>query len=88
MTTTAKLAGVVLLSSLALAAAPVSADDAAGYRVTPLKGITLTVGSKRAVSYYTVNADRACSLTLLLADAYSEDRQGRIRTGPGQPDGA
>ena len=74
MTTSAKLAGVVLFSSLALlrGAAPVSADDAAGYRVTPLKGITLTVGSKRAVSYYTVNADKACNLTLLLADAYSE----------------
>jgi hypothetical protein len=72
MTTSAKLAGVALLSSLVLAAAPVSADDATGYRVTPLKGITLTVGSKRAVSYYTVNADNACNLTLLLADAYSE----------------
>ena len=32
----------------------------------------MTVGSKRAVSYYTANAEKACNLTLLLADSYSE----------------
>jgi hypothetical protein len=73
MTTSAKLAGAVLLSSLALlrGAAPVSAGEQTAYHVAPLKGITLAVGSKRAVGYYT-NADKACNLTLLLADAYSE----------------
>ena len=73
MTTSAKLASVVLFSSLAFASgsAPVSAEDA-GYRVAPQQGITLTVGSKRAISYYTTNADKACNLTLLLADAYSD----------------
>ncbi len=69
----AKLTGVVLLSSLALlgGAHVSSAGEAAGYHVAPLKGITLTVGSKRAVGYYT-NADSACHLTLMLADAYSD----------------
>lgn len=71
MTTSAKLASVVLLSSLALlpGTAPASAGQAAAYHVTPLKGITLTVGSKRAVGYYTT-ADNACHLTLMLADPY------------------
>ena len=32
----------------------------------------MKVGSKRAVSYYTANADKACNLTLLLADTYSD----------------
>jgi hypothetical protein len=71
--TSAKLTGVVLLSSLALlrGADVSSAGEAAAYRVAPLKGITLAVGSKRAVGYYT-SADNACNLTLMLADAYSE----------------
>lgn len=74
MTTSAKLAGVMLFSSLAFASgsAGVSAEDAASYHLAPLQGITLKVGSKRAVSYYTANADKGCNLTLLLADAYSE----------------
>ena len=63
----------MLLSSLALlrGADVSSAGEAATYHVAPLKGITLAVGSKRAVGYYT-NADNACNLTLMLADAYSE----------------
>ena len=74
MTTSAKLSGVVLYSGLAFASgsAGVSAEGTASYHVAPLQGITLTVGSKRAVSYYTANAEKACNLTLLLADSYSE----------------
>ena len=74
MTTSAKLSGVVLFSGLAFASgsAGVSAEEAASCHVAPLQGITLTVGSKRAVSYYTANAEKACNLTLLLADSYSE----------------
>ncbi len=73
MTTSAKLAGLVLFSGLAFfhGAAPSAADEAKVFRVTPSQGITLTVGAKRAVGYYTVG-DNACNLTLLLADAYSE----------------
>lgn len=73
MATSAKLASVLLFSGLAFASgsAQVWAGDA-GYRVVPQQGITLTVGSKRAISYYTTNADQACNLTLLLADAYSD----------------
>ena len=71
MTTSAKLAGAMLLTSLALLpGASVSAGETAAYHVAPLKGITLAVGSKRAVGYYT-NADSACHLTLMLADAYT-----------------
>lgn len=72
MTTSAKLASVVLFSGLALLprTAPASAGQAAAYHVTPLKGITLTVGSKRAVGYYTT-AGNACHLTLMLADPYN-----------------
>ncbi len=71
--TSAKLTGAVLLSSLALlgGAHVSSAGEQAAYHVAPLKGITLAVGSKRAVGYYT-NADNACHLTLMLADAYSD----------------
>lgn len=72
MTTSAKLASVVLFSGLALlsGAAGASAGEAAAYHVKPLKGITFAVGSKRAVGYYT-NADNACRLTLMLSDAYT-----------------
>ena len=68
MTTSAKLSGVVLFSGLDFAggSAGVSAEEAASCHVAPLQGITLTVGSKRAVSYYTANAEKACNLTLLL----------------------
>lgn len=73
MTTFAKLAGVLLFSGLALVrgAAPVAAGEQAVTRVAPLGGITLTVGSKRAIGYFT-NDDKSCNLTLMLADAYTE----------------
>jgi hypothetical protein len=73
MTRSAKLTGIVLLSGLAVlhGASVSSAAEAAGYRVEPLKGITLAVGQKRAVGYYK-NAGGSCHLTLMLADPYSE----------------
>ena len=73
MTRSAKLTGIVLLSGLALlpGANVSSADEASGYRVEPLKGITLAVGQKRAVGYYKNDAG-SCHLTLMLADPYSE----------------
>ncbi|RUP10802.1 hypothetical protein [Hyphomicrobium sp.] len=73
MTRFAKLSGVVLLSSLAVlpGARVSSADEAAVHQVAPLKGITLAVGPKRAIGYYT-NTDNACNLTLMLADSYTE----------------
>lgn len=74
MTSYSKLAASVVFASVALikGAAPVSASDAAAAKVVgPLKAIALTVGAKRAVGYYTVN-NGACSLTLAVADAYSE----------------
>ena len=73
MTRSAKLSGVVLLSSLALlhGARVSSADEATAYHVAPLKGVTLAVGAKRAVGYYT-NADNACHLTLMLADPFTD----------------
>ena len=75
MTTSAKLSGVVLFSGLAFASgsAGVSAEEAASCHVAPLQGITLTVGSKRAVSYYTANAEKACNLTLLFLFGSGQD---------------
>ena len=73
MTRSAKLSGVVLLSSLALlhGARVSSADEATAYHVAPLKGVTLAVGAKRAVGYYT-NAGNACHLTLTVADPFGD----------------
>lgn len=76
MTTFAKLAGALLLSCLGLAhgAKPVSAAETASVRVEPLKAINLTLGAKRAVGYYQTSG-KACNLTLLMADAYSDADQ-------------
>jgi hypothetical protein len=73
MTTYAKIASTLLLSTLALAGnVPASAEDAGIHQVAPFQAAVLTVGSKRAVGYYTTDAGKACDLTLLLADAYSD----------------
>ncbi len=74
MTSYSKLAASVVFASVALlkGAVPASAGDVAAAKVVgPLKAIALTVGAKRAVGYYTVN-NGACSLTLAVADTYSE----------------
>ena len=72
MTTFTKLASITLISGLAMlsGAAGASAGEPAAYHVKPLKGITFSVGSKRAVGYYTSD-DHACRLTLMLSDAYT-----------------
>ena len=72
MTTFAKLASITLISALAMlsGAAGASAGEPAAYHVKPLKGITFSVGSKRAVGYYTSD-DHVCRLTLMLSDAYT-----------------
>lgn len=74
MTNSAKIAGVLLFSGLALVrgAAAVSAGEAASFTVAPSKGIALTVGAKRAIGYYVADAGKACNLTLMLADSYNE----------------
>ncbi len=73
MTSFSKFASVLLFSGLAVAhgAAPASAGNASSLRVEPLKGITLSVGPKRAIGYFTAN-ERACNLTLMLAEHFSE----------------
>lgn len=60
-------------------AAGVSAGEPAAYHVKPLKGVSFTVGSKRAVGYYAAT-DGACRLTLMLSDAYAGD--GTPATAP------
>lgn len=76
MTTFAKLASVAIISGLAVlsGAAGASAGEPAAYHVKPLKGITFSVGSKRAVGYYTSD-DHACRLTLMLSDTYTGDEK-------------
>ena len=49
-------------------ALPVRAGDSA-ISVGPAKGITLLVGTKRAVGYYVADAG-ACDLTLMVAETY------------------
>lgn len=73
MTSFAKIASVLLFSGLAVAhgAVPASSGNAALRNVEPLKGITLTVGSKRAVGYFVSN-NNVCTLTLMLADKFYE----------------
>jgi len=74
MTKFAKRAAAAMISGLALlsGAAGASADQPASYHVKPLKGITFSVGAKRAVGYYT-STGNACRLTLMLSDAYTGD---------------
>jgi hypothetical protein len=74
MTTISKFSGVVLAAGLAIAhgAVPANSGSARELRVAPLKGITLSVGSKRAIGYFAANSG-ACDLTLHIADAYSDD---------------
>lgn len=73
MKTIAKISTALVLSVLAIAhgAYPVGAEQR-GLRVKPLNGIALTVGPKRAIGYY-VARDGICNLTLMIADAYSDD---------------
>ena len=80
MTKSAKLASALLLANLGLVPgiAPAFAGDEASIRVQPLSAISLNVGSKRAIGYFS-NDDRTCNLTLMLADGYSE---GGVQSEP------
>lgn len=73
MTSFSKFASVLLFSGLAVAhgAAPASAEGSSALRVEPMKGITLSIGPKRAIGYFTASGG-ACNLTLMLAEHFSE----------------
>ena len=83
MTSFMKISASVAFAGLALVkgAVPVSAESSViRLKVfAPLKGVTLDVGSKRAIGYYTANSG-ACELTLMIADAYRDD--GSAATQP------
>lgn len=74
MTSLTKLSLAATFVGLALikGAAPVSADSAPSLKVfAPAKGISLTVGPKRAIGYFTANNGH-CDLTVMIADGYSD----------------
>ncbi len=75
MTTFAKISAAALIAGFALvpSAAPLMAGSPTSTKVEPYHGVTLKVGSKTAVGYF-ANNEKACNLTLMLADAYA-DRQ-------------
>jgi hypothetical protein len=76
MTSFSKLSLATAFVGLALVkgAVPVHAESAPVLKVfAPAKGISLTVGPKRAIGYFTANKGH-CDLTLMIADAYSDDR--------------
>lgn len=77
MTSLSKLSLTAAFVGLALVkgAAPVSADSAISSKVyAPAKGISLTVGPKRAIGYFTANNGH-CDLTLMIADGYLDEGQ-------------
>ena len=85
MTTSAKLAGVVLFSSLAFASgsAAFGLGRAAQLSRRSPQGHHFDGRVKARRQLLHANADKACNLTLMLADAYSEaDKTGaRSRSG-------
>ena len=56
---------------LAHGALPVAAGDRTSIRVAPLKGISVTAGTKQAIGYY-VAEKGACNLTLMLSEIFRE----------------
>ena len=54
---------------LAHGALPVAAGDRTSIRVAPLKGISVTAGTKQAIGYY-VAEKGACNLTLMLSEIF------------------
>ncbi|MFN0219892.1 MAG: hypothetical protein ACKVP4_13880 [Hyphomicrobium sp.] len=75
MTSYSKLSVAAAFAGLALikGAMPVSAEGAISLKVfAPAKGISLTVGPKRAIGYFTAKSGH-CDLTMMIADAYSDD---------------
>ena len=69
-----------LVSSFAFAglavvhgATPVKAADATSLRVKPLGAVNMTLGTKRAIGYFTADAN-TCNATLVLSEVnYNED---------------
>ncbi len=75
MTSYSKIAASIVFASVALVkgAVPVSAGGAtAAQTVGPHKAIHLSLGDKRAIGYYD-QQNGACSLTLAIADGFSDD---------------
>lgn len=67
------LSALVLASAVTLAVSPaVTAADAPIVTLTPRQGISLDVGSKRAVGYF-LSDSRICNLTLLVADRMGDN---------------
>ena len=52
-------------------ALPVKAGDSSSIRVAPLKGISVTAGTKQAIGYY-VAEKGTCNLTLMLSEVFRE----------------
>ena len=69
MTSTRNLMASTAFLALALikGALPVKAAEGNSLSVTPIKGISLILGTKRAIGYYTAD-NGACNLTLMLQE--------------------
>ena len=69
MTSTRNFIATTAFAALSLAhgALPVRATESNSFSVTPIKGISLVLGSKRAIGYYTAE-NGACNLTLMLQE--------------------
>ncbi|MGQ0456973.1 MAG: hypothetical protein ACT4OU_07915 [Hyphomicrobium sp.] len=75
MTSFSKLSLSAVFVGLALVkgAVPVNAESAPSLKVfAPAKGISLTVGPKRAIGYFTANNGH-CDLTMMIADGFSDE---------------
>lgn len=75
MTSLSKLSLATAFVGLALVkgAVPVNAESAPVLKVfAPAKGISLTVGPKRAIGYFIANKGH-CDLTVMIADKYSDE---------------
>ncbi len=70
-----KFASLALIAlALSQGAQPVGAGGVGGaeVRVEPIKAISLILGTKRAVGYYTAE-NNVCSTTLLISEAFLDD---------------
>ena len=77
---TFKTAFVALaLSGLAIGhgAVPVRAGETSSLRVKPLKVVNLTLGTKRAIGYFTAD-NGACNMTMLIADVGTTDTPAAV----------
>jgi len=80
------------VASVVAATTALAGEGARKVELTPGRGQSFDVGEKRAVSYFLAR-DGVCSLTLLLADAYSDEgdvlpgaaTRMSVTVAPGQP---